>query len=97
MNKRSLSILTSLCLGALSQEALADGKQTFLNLSCDQCHTVTSAGIEAKMMGLELDGLGGRRDANSIIDYLSKGAPHPLPWTGSEEDLKEIANWLASL
>ncbi|WP_170462266.1 ammonia-forming cytochrome c nitrite reductase subunit c552 [Ruegeria arenilitoris] len=73
-----------------------DGKQAFIDANCSQCHSVSSEDITATMMGLEIDGIGGRRDAANIEAYLRAGPPHPLAWTGSDADLSAVAEWLAS-
>ncbi len=96
MKLSALATAVALGTSAVSGSALADGKQAFMDANCNQCHSVTSEEITATMIGLELDGIGGRRDANSIVEYLRGGAPHPAPWTGTDEDLAAIAEWLAS-
>ena len=80
----------------LSGAAMADGRQAFVDANCSQCHSVTSEGVTAAMMNLELDGIGERRDAALIEDYLRSGPPPPVPWTGNDADLTAIAEWLAS-
>ncbi len=73
-----------------------DGQQAFVDANCAQCHSVTSEDITATMMGLEIDGLGSRRDATNIAEFLRSGADHPVPWSGSDEDLEAVSEWLAS-
>lgn len=96
MTSRTLSISIGIALTIFAGEAMADGKQAFVDANCSQCHSVTSEGIEAMMMGLELDGVGSKRDASEIAAYLRQGAPHPMPWAGSDENLVAIADWLAT-
>ncbi len=91
--------MTTLCkvgLLVLSTSAWADGKAAFTEANCAQCHSVSSEDISATMMGLELDGIGARRAAASISEDLRAGPPHPLPWSGSDEDLAAIAEWLGA-
>ncbi len=96
MIARPCALCAALALAASAGAALADGKQAFLDANCTQCHSVSSEDIAASMMNLELDGVGAKRDAASISGYLRGGAPHPMPWTGSEEDLAAVAEWLAT-
>ncbi len=93
-----LTALTAIIAGMtmVSGAAYADGKQAFLDANCSQCHSVTSEGIAAANMNLELDGIGDRKDAASIEAYMRSGSPHPLSWTGSDADLTAVAEWLAS-
>ncbi len=96
MTLKTIFTVCGISLLASATCALADGKAAFMESNCAQCHSVSSEGITATMMGLELDGIGAKRDATSISEYLRAGAPHPLPWSGSDEDLAAIAEWLAS-
>ena len=96
MKPGKLAICVAMALAASSAAARADGKQAFLDANCAQCHSVTSEEIPAMMMNLELDGLGAKRDAAAIADYLRAGAPHPMAWNGTEEDLAAVAEWLST-
>jgi mono/diheme cytochrome c family protein len=81
-----------------------DGKQVFLAQKCNLCHMVSSAGIEAttkseKMKGPDLTGVGSRRDAKLMHDFLRKtaeidGKKHGKEFTGSDEDLAGLIAWL---
>lgn len=96
MQFKKMTTLSTISFLVLSAGAWADGKAAFMEANCAQCHSVSSEDISATMMGLELDGIGARRDATSIVEYLRAGPPHPLPWSGSDEDLAAIAEWLGA-
>lgn len=81
-----------------------DGKQIFLDQKCDLCHTVSSAGIEAKvksgkMAGPDLKGVAAQKSAEWITKWLHKeeeldGRKHPKMFTGNDEQLKALISWL---
>lgn len=89
--------------GEASGSAL-DGKQIFLDQKCNVCHTVSTAGIEAKvksttMGGPDLANVGDRHDAEWIENWLRKkvemdGKKHPKAFTGSDEELGALIAWL---
>lgn len=84
----------------------ADGKQVFLDNNCNRCHAVSSHDIEAtvkseRMRGPDLSDVGETRDPEWIAKFIAKeveldGKTHRIPYKGSDEDLKAIAEWLAS-
>ncbi len=88
--------------GAMSGDL--DGKEIFLKQKCDLCHTVSTAGIEAKvkseaMKGPDLANVGDRHDAEWIENWLRKkvemnGKKHPKAFTGSDEELGALIAWL---
>ncbi len=96
MQFKKLTTISTIGFLISSTGVWADGKGAFMEANCAQCHSVSSEDISATMMGLELDGIGAKRDAASIVEYLRAGPPHPLPWSGSDEDLLAIANWLGA-
>lgn len=83
--------------------AAADGKQVFLAQKCNLCHSVSSAGIEAtttndKLKGPDLSGTSERDDA-WLEAYLKQeetldGAKHKKKYSGSDEDLQALIDWL---
>lgn len=83
----------------------ADGKQAFLDGSCNRCHAVSAHDIEAtakskSMRGPDLSSIGKDRDAAWINKYLNKevdadGKRHRATFQGSDEDRMAIAEWLA--
>ena len=84
-----------------------DGKTIFTDNNCNMCHSVAAAGIEAKiksekMQGPDLAGITEEKDAEVLTDYLRKetemnGKKHQKAFTGSDEELGALLNWLGSL
>lgn len=103
---RALTLALVLVVAAASIAA-ADGKKAFLDNSCDRCHSVEAHDIEAtvkseRMRGPDLSETGKTRDADWFAGYLAKdldleGKPHRAMYRGSDEDLRTISDWLASL
>lgn len=88
-------------------EVAAAGKQVFLDQRCSTCHSVSTAGIEAKVAsgptaGGDLAGVGERRDRAAIEAIVRQeqtvgdGKKHPKGFTGSQEDLEALIDWLAA-
>ncbi len=81
-----------------------DGKEIFLNQKCNLCHSVSTAGIEATiksaaMRGPDLVNVGDRHDAQWMKDWLHKkvemnGKKHRKLFTGSDEELDTLIDWL---
>ncbi len=81
-----------------------DGKKIFLDQKCDLCHTVSTAGIEAKvkskaMQGPDLVNVGDRHDSEWLQGWLRKkvemnGKKHRKAFTGSDEELGALIAWL---
>lgn len=84
-----------------------DGREAFVDNSCDRCHSIASADIEAtvkseRMRGPDLSNIGKTREADWLARYLEKeadidGKPHRSSFKGSDEELQAIAAWLAGL
>jgi mono/diheme cytochrome c family protein len=88
-------------------EAEAAGKQVFLDQRCSTCHSVATAGIEAKVAagptaGGDLAGVGERRGRAAIEAILRQeetvgdGKKHPKRFTGSQAELEALIDWLSS-
>lgn len=80
------------------------GKKVFIDSKCQSCHSVTSLGLESKKKKdvSDLSDVGSTLKADFIEKYLNKkekidGKNHPAAFKGSEEELKNLASWLASL
>lgn len=92
-----------LALSAVTVGA-GDGKTLFMDNKCNTCHSVSKAGIEAKvksgaMAGGDLSANAAELDAEWAVKFLKKeaqkeGADHKKPFKGSDEDLKAIVAWL---
>ncbi|HLE83699.1 MAG TPA: c-type cytochrome, partial [Thermoanaerobaculia bacterium] len=87
-------------------EAEAAGKQVFLGQRCSTCHSVSTAGIEAKVAsgptaGGDLAGVGERRDRAAIEAILRQeetvgdGKKHPKRFAGSQAELDALIDWLS--
>lgn len=82
------------------------GKQVFLAQRCGTCHSVSTAGIQAKMTsgptaGGDLAGIGKRRGRASIQAILRHqemiaGKKHRKLFTGSQRELDALVDWLLS-
>jgi cbb3-type cytochrome oxidase cytochrome c subunit len=80
-----------------------DGKTIFLDNKCNMCHSLKAEEITKKttMAGPpDLSDVGNKHDAAWITDFLTKkvdlnGKKHPKTWTGKDEDLKTLVDWLA--
>ena len=82
-----------------------DGKKVFISARCNNCHAVSSVGIEAKMKsekmkGPDLKGVTSRHDTGWMAKYIKKeeqleGKAHKFSFKGSDEELAALIDWLA--
>ncbi len=100
-----------LLLGTVSSAALRNadedpaGKKVFIEKKCMTCHSVDSQGLtlEAKKANIpDLSFAGDHNDSAFIVEYLKKNEKindkaHPMAFKGTDEELKSLADWLASL
>ena len=78
-----------------------DGKAIFV-AKCGNCHSIASAGIEAKAKSERMRGpdLGGSKmSAKEMAGYLKKetsldGNKHKIAFKGSDEELQALIDWL---
>jgi len=85
--------------------ALADGPKLFVAMQCNTCHAISVAGIawnRKDSQASDLSKVGVTRDDKFISMYLLKktditGVKHKATFPGTTEDLRTMANWLASL
>lgn len=81
-------------------ETQAAGKEVFLAQRCDTCHSVSTAGIEAKTAsGGDLAGAGQRLDRATVEGVLrgeemTGGTRHSKRFSGSQEELDALIDWL---
>ena len=83
----------------------AAGKKVFMDSKCNTCHSIESQGIEKSMASSkapDLSDVGSTRTADWISQYLQKkvdidGKKHAKGWSGKDEDLKTVSDWLATL
>jgi len=81
-----------------------DGKKIFLAEQCNLCHTVGTAGIEAKtksdkLKGPDLDTVTAKHEAKVLVQYLRQaveldGSKHKKAFKGSDEELGALLAWL---
>ena len=103
------AIAATLLMGAttMHNSAVSTGKSIFLDNKCDKCHTISSQGIDRSgatppgKLPPDLSGVGLKHNADWIKGWLLKeeelnGKKHLKKWTGSDDDLKTLCNWLAS-
>ncbi|GAB4239456.1 MAG: hypothetical protein Kow00109_14240 [Acidobacteriota bacterium] len=97
-------LLSAVAVAAQEGSGGADGKAIFLAQKCNMCHDVSTVGITAttkseKMKGPDLKGIG--KDVDWIMKYLKKevdldGKKHTKKFTGSDDELKVLAEWIAA-
>jgi cytochrome c553 len=101
----ALVVLALLVAVAPAQAEDPPGKTVFLAQKCDMCHGIESLGIAPKaekMKAADLSAIGSEMDAAALTAYIAgqtqrDGANHKKPWKGTDEDLKQLAAWLATL
>jgi len=82
-----------------------DGKAAFLENRCNVCHTVESQEVEktSKMAGPDLSDAGNMvESADWLRGFLMKeneteAGKHKKTWSGTDEQLQAIINWLMGL
>jgi cytochrome c551/c552 len=80
-----------------------DAKNIFTEKKCVICHSVEAAGIESKKKDpVDLSKVGDTYDADFISKFITKqekidGKEHKILVKGSDEELKTLTEWLASL
>ena len=100
-----LATLALVAVSAGAQEGeMAAGHEAFTGLKCNMCHSVSTAGIEAKtksekMFGGDLVNLGEEWDAEKMRGYLNQeteldGEKHKKEFKGTDEELQALVDWL---
>jgi hypothetical protein len=86
-----------------ADQVTLDGKEIFLAQKCDLCHTVSSAGIEAKTKSDKMKGpdltTAEKRDPKLLADFMRKTAQiddqdHKKEFKGSDEELGALLSWI---
>lgn len=83
----------------------AAAQKLFLDKKCNTCHSIDSAKISKKLASSkapDLSNVGAEQNAEWIQKWLKKevelhGKKHTFAWTGTPEEAKTIAEWLATL
>jgi cytochrome c5 len=101
-----LALALPLMAGPLpAGEGGADGKAVFLANKCEMCHSVSTAGIEAKSKAMKAPDLVGvvtaEHNAEWMAQYLKKaadldGKKHGMEFMGSDEELQALIDWLGA-
>ena len=101
--------LALLCLVAMTaaagEEAMPAGHEVFLEMKCNMCHAVSTAGIEAKttsekMLGPDLVGLAEHAtlgDAAALAKYIKQESEvdgAKKGFKGTDEELQALIDWL---
>jgi cytochrome c2 len=89
---------------AAAPQAVAQGQDVFLAQKCNLCHSVESAGIEAKtksekLFGGDLSDVTTRHEEAWIAQYIKRevqkdGEDHKREFTGTDEELQALIDWL---
>ena len=95
-------IAGSTLAGGAARAEDAPGKAVFVASGCPQCHSVTAQGIKSDGDAGDLSKVGTKHDAATIERFVTKqaelnGKKHKKKFQGSDDDLKKLAAWLASL
>lgn len=90
--------------GAAAGDEGSSGQEIFLAMKCDMCHSVPTAGIEArtkseKMKGPDLVDVASRHDAEWVAKFLRRevqlhDADHKKEFKGTDEELAALVDWL---
>jgi mono/diheme cytochrome c family protein len=100
----ALALLTLLVVAVAPTATADDGKDAFLGQKCNLCHSVETAGIEAKtksekLFGGDLSDVTERHEEEWIRQFIKRevqkdGADHKREFTGSDEELQAMIDWL---
>jgi hypothetical protein len=107
----ALIVAALFALPAVAFASAPDGRQTFVDMKCNTCHTVESLGIEVlpdeeedeeEQQITDLSTVGDRRDTDWIQRFLKReeridGQRHRRRFRGSDAELEALATWLSSL
>jgi cytochrome c551/c552 len=102
-NVAKVVTLASVLLLVVAGIALADdGKLVFTSKNCDTCHSVSTAGIKAKiesLKGPDLVDLAKKFDAEKLSAFICKqaaveGEEHGREFKGSDEEKRVLVEWL---
>lgn len=103
----SLMFLGLMAQGVAFQVDTEAGQVAFVSAGCSRCHSVEVQGIEAtiaveRMRGPDLSGIGDEHDAEGLTSFVKReasidGVEHRVPYTGSDEDLLALSEWLVEL
>jgi len=88
---------------SINESGDPDGKQIFVDKKCTTCHTVNSAQVTSKKKdAVDLSEAGKTNSSDFISKYINKkekidDKAHKTAFKGTDEELKALSEWLASL
>lgn len=96
------AVVLFVALSVQAQDKKATGKDLFQNAKCGMCHGIESEKLATKGKAPDLSNVGATQKAEWIGKYLKKeeklnGKPHTMAFKGTDEELKVLSTWLASL
>ena len=98
-----IAVAVSVTAAAVAEESAPAGKQAFMELKCNLCHSVPAAGIESKTKSEKIKGpdlLAGEWDKELLAKFIKKeakapdGSEHKKEFKGSDEELQALVDWL---
>lgn len=95
----------SFALVQFAQAEGKDGKTIFEEAKCTACHGIQSQGVEAKKKSdknPDLSKITAGKDIEFWAKYMKKdeslnNKKHPIPFKGSDDDLKVMMEWLMAI
>jgi len=101
-----LLVIAALLFVAVSIQAqdkkAPTGKDLFQNAKCGMCHAVESEKLASKGKAPDLSNVGAEKKADWIAKFITKkeklnGKEHGMAFKGTDDELKTVSTWLASL
>lgn len=97
-----IALFLFLTISAQAQEKKVTGKDLFQSAKCGMCHGVESEKLTTKGKAPDLSNIGSERKAEWLGKYLKKeeklnDKAHALAFKGTDEELKTLSTWLATL
>ncbi|MGB9702449.1 MAG: c-type cytochrome [Candidatus Kapaibacteriota bacterium] len=102
---KSVVVLGSLTFAFTAGEAVT-GKDIFLNNKCNQCHSISSQGIESKVPGGKYPDLSDVGNMKLEKEFLKKflmkeesidSKKHAIKFKGDDAELTTLVEWLQTL
>lgn len=96
------ALLFLVAVSVQAQDKKATGKDLFQNAKCGMCHGIETEKLTTKGKAPDLSNVGATQKAEWIGKYLKKeeklnGKPHGMAFKGTDDELKVLSTWLASL
>jgi cytochrome c551/c552 len=99
---KAISVASVLLMVAFGVVLADNGKLVFTSKNCDTCHSVSTAGIKAKieaMKGPDLVNLAEKYDAEQLSQFICKQAKvedteHSREFKGNDQEKLVLVEWL---